>query len=123
MKKQEKFSLYNRWKGFGFAFDGLLSAFRSEHNLWIHFTATLLVIMAALFFHISHAEAMTLCLSIGMVWSMELINTAIEKVMDFVSSDMHPSIKIIKDIAAAAVLVAAITAISIGCIIFIPKMI
>ena len=121
MKKQESFSLYKRWKSFGFAINGLRYALSSEHNLWIHLFAALLVVIGAIFFHIANTEALALCLSIGLVWCMELINTAIEKAMDFISTEIHPSIKKIKDIAAAAVLIAAITAISIGCIIFIPK--
>jgi diacylglycerol kinase (ATP) len=121
MKKQESFSLHKRWKSFGFAINGLRLALSSEHNLWVHLFATLLVIIGAIFFHVSPAEALALCLSIWLVWCMELINTAIEKVMDFISTEIHPSLKKIKDIAAAAVLVAAITAIIIGCVVFIPK--
>jgi len=58
---------------------------------------------------------------IGLVWVTELINTCLEKMMDFVSKERHPDIKFIKDVSAAAVLVAAITSVAVGCFIFIPK--
>ena len=64
-----------------------------------------------------------LVFAIGFVWVAELFNTAIEKIMDFISKEQHPKIKLIKDLSAAAVLVAAMVAFITGCIVFIPKLI
>ena len=58
----------------------------------------------------------------AMVWMAELFNTAIEKTMDFISKEAHPQIKLVKDLAAAAVLIAAIAAVLVGALIFIPKL-
>ncbi len=66
-------------------------------------------------------ESSILVVVTGFVWAAEIFNTAIEKIMDYISIDREPEIKFIKDVAAAAVLVAAITAFITGCIIFIPK--
>ena len=57
-----------------------------------------------------------------MVWTAEIFNTAIEKTMDFISREKHPQIKLVKDLAAAAVLITAVSAIIVGAIIFIPKL-
>ena len=69
----------------------------------------------------SPVEIIVLVLAVGLVWATELINTVIEKIMDLISVEKNPQIKIIKDMSAAAVLVASITALIIGCIVFIPK--
>lgn len=121
MKKNESFSLRARGKSFKYAIEGVARFFRSEHNAFLHLTGTLFVIVMAVLTRVSKSEIIFLTLAIGFVWTAELFNTAIEKIMDFVSIQQHPEIKFIKDIAAAAVLVAAIVAFIIGCIVFIPK--
>ncbi len=116
-----KFSIKARIKSFEYAFAGIKSFFYSQHNAWIHLLATAVVLFLAIVFHVSNAEAMALTGAVGFVWVSELFNTAIEKIMDFISVERNPKIKLIKDISAAAVLVAAITALVVGCIVFIPK--
>jgi diacylglycerol kinase (ATP) len=66
--------------------------------------------------------AIAVVFSIAFVWIAEMLNTAIEKSMDFISTQKHPQIKLIKDISAGAVLIATIAAVIVGCIIFIPKL-
>ena len=116
-----KFSVKARFKSFIYALAGIKHFFSSQHNAWIHLLATAIVIFSAIIFHVSNSESIALAFAVGFVWVSELFNTAIEKIMDFITTERNPKIKLIKDISAAAVLVAAITAWVVGCIVFIPK--
>ena len=119
--EQQKFSWQKRANSFQYAFSGFRFLFRSEHNSWLHAAATVVAIAMAFYLKISFAEAAALSLAIGLVWITEMFNTCIEKMMDFVSKEVHPSIKLIKDVAAGAVLMAALVAVAVGCFIFLPK--
>jgi diacylglycerol kinase (ATP) len=116
------FSLKARIRSFRYAFEGLNSFFATQHNAIIHLLMTIVAFTSAIFFKVSKGEAIALVIAAGMVWATELFNTAIEKLADLVSNDMHPSVKIIKDVSAAAVLIAAIAAFITGAIIFLPKL-
>lgn len=105
---------------FKYAFEGLTSAFAEEPNLKIHFCIGLLVVLAGLFFGISKLDWIIVVAMIGLVISVELTNTAIEAVVDYLIKEQHPGAKIAKDISAAAVLVTAVTSSAIGLIIFMP---
>ncbi len=118
----QKFSWRGRLKSFSFAFNGIASFFRYEHNAWIHGIAALLVIAAAIIIKVSVTEMMLIIISIALVWIAEMCNTAIEKIMDHLSPETHPSVKVIKDLAAGAVLVAAFSAFVLGLIIFVPRL-
>jgi diacylglycerol kinase (ATP) len=118
----KSFSIAKRIRSIRFAFAGIIRFFNKEHNSWIHIAATLAAIVLALLLHCSKTEIILIVLATGFVWAAELFNTAIEKTADFITTENHPEIKFIKDVAAAAVLVAALTALVIGCIIFIPKL-
>ena len=122
MRKNKPFSLEARARSFKYAFDGVMNFFKAEHNALIHLVATITVLILALLLPVSGLEMIALILAIGFVWVAELFNTAIEKAMDFISTEQHPSIKFIKDLSAAAVLVAACVAIAVGCFVFIPKL-
>jgi diacylglycerol kinase (ATP) len=115
------FSIKARIKSFGFAIAGLVHFFYHGHNARVHLAATLLVILACFYLPVSRTETFALIFSIALVWISEMINTALEKLADMVTTQFHPQIKIIKDVAAGAVLVAAIAALLTGLIIFIPK--
>lgn len=115
------FSISSRLKSFGYAFNGLRELLRKEHNAWLHLAASLVVTGAGMFFQITRIEWIILVFCIGIVWMAELFNTCMERTMDFISTEKKPPIKVIKDLAAAAVLIAAITALVAGSIIFIPK--
>jgi diacylglycerol kinase (ATP) len=119
MKK--KFSLKARGQSFRYAFQGIIYFFQSEPNTWIHLLGTITVIILAIIFPVSDLEIISLSVAIGFVWTAELFNSAIEKMMDLVSMEKNQAIKEVKDIAAAAVLIAAITALVVGCFVFIPK--
>ena len=118
----EKFSLRNRIKSFRYAIAGILKFVRQEHNARIHAVATVAVIIAGIIFHVSYLEAATLAVVTGGVWITEMLNTCMERMADVVHPAVHPTIKFIKDLAAGAVLVAAITAVVVALFIFIPKL-
>ena len=121
--KQEKFSIAKRLKSFTYAFSGLRMLFREEHNAWIHLFATVCVIVAGFVFHISPLEWVAVVFAIGLVIGGEAFNTAIEILADVVCPERDERIKKVKDLSAATVLVSALTALTIGLIIFIPKII
>ncbi|ASN05197.1 diacylglycerol kinase family protein [Virgibacillus necropolis] len=107
--------------GFSFAWNGLMEMIKSERNFRIHLIVTIIVITLGALVGLSHLEWMITTLVIGTVLVAETTNTAVEKLIDYLKPDIHPSAKVIKDIAAGAVLIAAITAFIIGCLLFIPK--
>ena len=115
------FSFMDRIKSFKYAFRGLKTAFTSDHNLWIHLVATALVIAGGYLAGTSMSEKVFLTITIALVWITELLNTALEKLCDFVTRERNKQIRMIKDISAAAVLIAALAALITGGLIFIPK--
>lgn len=117
-----KFPWKARLKSFVYAGKGIVWFFKSERNASVHLLATVMVLVLSVSFGVSKTEAIAVVFSIALVWITEMINTAIEKTIDFVSIKSHPQIKIIKDVAAGAVLVASIAAFIVGGVIFIPKM-
>jgi len=119
--KQERFSILKRLKSFKYAFNGLRILIKEEHNARIHLLATICVIIAGVFFKISLNEWIAIVFSIGFVFSLEIINSSIENIADFISPEKHEMIKKIKDLSASGVLIGAITALIIGLIIFMPK--
>lgn len=121
MEKDRAFSFKARGRSFKYAFDGVRVFFRSEHNAVLHLAATVLVAGMAFVFGVTSTEAIALVLVTGFVWTAELFNTSIEKIMDHITDKEHPSVKFIKDVAAAGVLVAALTALLVGAFVFIPK--
>ncbi len=108
---------------FTYPIKGLRYAYRNEQNLAVDVGVALLVTIAGFIFKLNLVEWAILALTIGLVISCELINTAIEAVVDLVTEDYHPLAKVAKDTAAAAVFVFAIVAIIVGLIIFLPKVI
>ncbi|HEX6429872.1 MAG TPA: diacylglycerol kinase family protein [Niastella sp.] len=121
MKSQE-FSIMSRIKSFRFALEGIVSFFKHEHNAWLHFIATVAVFALTWWVGVDKNELLALVFAVGFVWVAEMFNTCIERVMDFVTEKRHPEIKFIKDVASGAVLVAALTALAVGAVIFIPKL-
>ena len=108
---------------FKFAFKGIGSSLKSERNMKIHFTMMFLVIIAGMLFNISMWEWITCFILFGLVISLEMVNTAIEIVVDIVSPKYDVRAGRAKDIAAGAVLANAIVAAIVGLLIFLPKVI
>ena len=94
---------------------------KEEQNIKIHIIIMILVIIAGIYYKIDRIEWMICILLFGMVISLELLNTAIENTVDLAMPEKNQKAKIAKDVAAAAVLVSAVVAVIIGCIMFIPK--
>lgn len=117
------FSLTRQLKSFVFAWSGIKQSFTSQHNFRVHAVATTAVIAFSFVVQISKSEFCLIIFSIALVWITEMINTGIETLCNYVQPNIHPAIKIVKDIAAGSVLLAAITAVIIASIIFIPKFI
>ena len=105
---------------FLYAFEGIRTGIRKERNMKIHCLAVIAVTVAGTFLHIKPVEWCICLLLFGLILSLELVNTALEAVVDLVTKEKKPLAKIAKDTAAGAVLVSAIAAAIIGCIIFVP---
>ena len=112
--------LEKRIKSFGYAFKGIASLIKKEHNAWIHCTAIVVVSLAGLYFGITLTEWCIVVICFGIVLAAEGFNTAIERFVDLVSPDFHPIAGNVKDVAAGAVLICAIASVIVGVIIFFP---
>ena len=112
-----------RLKSMTYAFNGAVKLIRTEHSIMVQFSLGIIMTIAGFYFNISQTEWLFQVLAVGLVMSIEGLNTAVEKIADFIHPDYHERIGFIKDIAAGAVFFAAMTAIAIGLIIYIPKFI
>jgi diacylglycerol kinase (ATP) len=112
------FSLRARLESFGHAFRGIASVVRSQHNAWIHALATWAVIALGFALKIDRGEWLAVSLAIALVWTAEILNTAIETLCDVVSPEHHPGVKEVKDMAAGAVLVSAVAALIVAILVF-----
>lgn len=117
-----KFSIIDRIKSFKYAFNGLKLFFIHDHNGRVHLFAAIVAIGMSFYLEISGLEWIAILSVISAVFVAEILNSAIEKLADVVSPDYYPKIKVVKDLAAAAVLVAAFLAVAVGAIVFIPKL-
>lgn len=115
-----RFSIRHRLRSFRFAFQGLRILVKTQHNTWIHLLVTLCVVSAAALLQASSGDWCLLIIAIALVWITEAFNTALEFLADVASPDFHPTIGYSKDVAAAAVLLATLAAVSIGLLIFVP---
>lgn len=121
--KKDETLFTGRLKSIGFAAKGAFKLITTEHSVMVQSSLVVLMTVAGLYFHISKEEWLFQVLAFGLVLSIEGLNTAVEKVADFVHPDYHERIGFIKDIAAGAVFFAALTAITIGGIIYLPKLV
>ncbi|WP_110926906.1 diacylglycerol kinase family protein [Bacillus massiliglaciei] len=108
-------------KSFGFAFAGIFEAVRTERNIRIHLVMLAAVAACGVYFEASRLEWLFILTAAAGTIALELVNSALERVVDLVTADYHPLAKQAKDIAAGAVLIYAIFSIIIGLIIFVPK--
>ena len=117
---KEEHSVKALIKSFQHAFCGILTSFVIGRNIKVHYTAALAAVLSGLSFGISKVELLIILLISAQVICLEMVNTAIERTVDLVTSEYHIYAKIAKDVAAGAGLVAAIFATIIGGIIFLP---
>ncbi len=116
----EKFSIGARLASFRHAASGLRTLLLEQHNCRIHLVATMLVVTLGVFLGISRYDWMALLLSIGLVWTAEALNSALEYLSDAAVPQQHPLIGKAKDSAAAAVLISALLAVAVGWLVFTP---
>lgn len=115
-------SVISRYISFRHAFAGIEYALRTQPNTWIHTLIMAAVIVVGWWLKLNPVEWALITLAIGLVWVAELFNTAVEAVVDLASPDIHPLAKNSKDVAAGAVLLAALTAVIIGLLVLGPPL-
>lgn len=117
----DKSFITGRLKSMTFALKGAVKLITTEQSIMVQTSIGVLITIAGFYFNISKEEWMFQILALGLVLGVEGLNTAVEKVADFIHPEYHERIGFIKDIAAGAVFFSAMTAIAIACIIYIPK--
>ncbi|MBP9792735.1 MAG: diacylglycerol kinase family protein [Flavobacterium sp.] len=124
MKFQKDDTLFTgRLKSIGFAAKGAFKLITTEHSVMVQSSLVIIMTIAGFVCNISREEWMFQVFAFGLVLSIEGLNTAVEKIADFIHPDYHERIGFIKDIAAGAVFFAALTALSIGALIYIPRLV
>lgn len=118
-EKDETF-FTGRLKSLGFAFKGAVKLITTEHSVMVQFFLAVIMTIMGFYFEISRTDWMFQIFAFGLVLSIEGLNTAVEKVADFIHPNYHERIGFIKDIAAGAVFFAALTSIAIGLMIYLP---
>ena len=113
--------LTGRLKSIGFAVKGAYKLITTEHSVMVQSSLAVILIIAGFVLHISKEEWMMQILAFGLVLGIESLNTAVEKIADFIHPEFHDRIGFIKDIAAGAVMFAATAAIAVGLLIYVPK--
>ena len=104
-----------------YSMDGLLYAYKNEKSLWMHGFCTIIAVCLGIIFRISLVQWSMILISLGVILSIELLNTAIEAVVDMVTLEYHPLAKIAKDCGSAATFIAVLMGIIISGFVFIPK--
>ena len=120
---KKKYGFKRFFNGFKYAFAGLKTVFKTEQNLLFDLIFGILTIIFGFILKLSMIEFVIVIICIGLVLSLELINTAIEYTVDMAMPEIHPLAKSAKDVSAAGVLISAIMALIIGLIIYLPKFI
>ena len=108
-------------RSFKYAFDGIGYCFKNEINFRVHCFAAIAAVGLSIAFHITRGEWIAILFAIALVFCLEVMNTVIEKLCDLVRPGPDQRVKVIKDMAAAAVLIGAIISLATGIIIFLPK--
>jgi len=112
----------NRIQSFQFALRGIWHTLKTQRNAQIHAVVALIVLFVGLWLGLSLSEWAIIVLTMGFVIATEMLNTVAEAAMDYATADFDPQVKIVKDVAAGAVLVAAITSIIVGLLILGPPL-
>ncbi|ULT55697.1 diacylglycerol kinase family protein [Neobacillus drentensis] len=120
MDSHDKRKRFISVSSFSFAIAGVLTAIQKERNMRFHLISSILVLGLSFYFSISKIEWLLILFTIGGMFALELMNTAIERVVDLVTAEYHPLAKQAKDIAAGAVFVYAVLAVIVGIIIYLP---
>ncbi|MBR1413170.1 MAG: diacylglycerol kinase family protein [Bacilli bacterium] len=121
--KKSKYQNKNILVSFKYAFEGLLTALKTERNLRVDALAMILVIIFGFIFKISKLEWVICIVLSALVISAEVVNTVLETIVDMITEEINPKAKFAKDLAAAHVLIIALSSFVVGLFIFIPKII
>ncbi|MFL6559282.1 MAG: diacylglycerol kinase family protein [Bacillus sp. (in: firmicutes)] len=105
---------------FSYAIAGIFIAFKSEKNMQFHLSCSIIVLLASYYFSITKIEWIFILFAIGGMFALEIVNTAVERVVDLVTAEFHPLAKQAKDLAAGAVLIYAVVSVITGAVIFLP---
>ena len=116
------FSIVERLKSFRFALHGVILTVQSQHNAWIHLAVSVAVIAASFYADLSLGDWAWIVTAITLVWAMEALNTAIERLADAAVPEIHPLIAQAKDAAAGAVLIAVLGSVLIGLLVLGPPL-
>jgi diacylglycerol kinase (ATP) len=109
-------------RSFGYAFEGVVALLRTQPNAWVHLAAAVLALTLGIGLRLPPAEMAAIILAIGLVFAAEAANTAVESLADLVSPTFHPLVKRAKDVAAAGVLISAITAVGVAVVTVLPRL-
>ncbi len=110
------------WPSVEAALEGIVHTLQSERNMRIHFMMGFLVLIAGVYFNLSSVEFMMLCFAVTFVLVAEMFNTAVERIVDYISKEYHPLAKIAKDVGAGAVFVASVNACIVGYLLLITRL-
>ncbi len=119
--KEHKFSIKKRILSFNYAFKGIAYIYKTQHNAWIHTAVMLIAVALNIILKVSAIEWVAVIIVISMVLTAEVLNTAIELIVDFISPGFNKLAGTIKDVAAGAVLLTVFFAVIVGAIIYLPK--
>ena len=117
-----RFSLKSRFKSLKFAFNGIWSLLKNEHNSRIHLLAAIFALTLGIILKLNYSEWCLVIIVIGIVFLTELLNTSLESLADLIDPEWNEKIREAKDYSAAAVMISALVSIVVGCLIFIPKL-
>ncbi len=112
----------NRIQSFQYAFQGIWHTLKTQRNAQIHASIAIVILIFGLLLKLTLTEWAILTLTMGFVIATEMINTAVESAMDLITIEFNPHVKVVKDVAAGAVLVSAITAVVVGLLILGPPL-
>jgi diacylglycerol kinase len=112
----------SRLASFRYAGAGLAHVLRTQRNAWIHAVVSLAVVLLALWLQLSLTHWALLVIAMALVWMAEFVNSALEATVDLASPDVHPLAKVGKDVGAAAVLIAAVSAALVGLLVLGPAL-
>lgn len=109
-------------ESFNYAVSGIITAIKTEKSMRVHYSIAVLVLLSSLFFDFNRTEFLLLLFAVSLVVISEMINTAIERTIDLVTKDFHPLARLVKDVAAGAVLIATINSLIVGYLLFFERL-
>lgn len=107
---------------FNYAVSGIITAIKTEKSMRVHYSIAVIVLLSSLFFDFNRTEFLLLLFAVSLVVISEMINTAIERTIDLITKEFHPLARLVKDVAAGAVLIATINSLIVGYLLFFERL-